>query len=507
MSGTHSVHDNLSRDLTELLAIAREQKVLIVGAGVTGRAGAKLFTEAGYNVVVCDERTLDDAARAKLGAVELWDGVTGEGLRGKLREARSAGDRSAVALAVASPGFSPRGAILTALRDEGVPVLSELDIALPFLGQPQVAITGTNGKTTTVHVIAQMLEHGGIAAELVGNVGTPFMERVTPESLRNPSAAAESAPACCWVSELSSYQLETVRTFHPRVAALLNAEDDHLERHGTFEEYLRVKLRIFAEQDPANDWSIIFAGDHWFHRALNAARGRPLPFGVWREELDRFSDAIVYHPVSREIELRLRGETERYPTAHSKLLGSHNKLNLCVAVGCARLMGAPRKAVQSVIDDFVPLEHRVEMVRELDRVRYINDSKGTNVSAVAVALDAMSEELAGESSSQVILLLGGKLKEGSWEPVNRRLAKTVRMVIAFGGDGEQVIQALERDGGALPCAVTRVPWLADAVTLARTNAKPGDVVLLSPGCASFDAYSDYTARGRHFRELVHGLTA
>lgn len=499
--------DNLARqvstELRELLARARDGKVLIVGAGVTGRAGAKLFRDAGYRVAVCDERELDSAMRSKLGTVEIWDAITPDKLR-------SSCGAEPVTFAVASPGFNPRGPVLSTLRACGVPVLSELDVALPFLGQPQVAVTGTNGKTTTVHVIAQMLERGGIAAELVGNVGTPFIERVSSLSLQE--AAAEpaerrmgAAARPCFVSELSSYQLETVRHFRPRVAALLNAEDDHLERHGTFDEYLRVKLRIFAEQDPATDWSILFAGDHWFHRALEAARGRPLPFGVWREELDRFPDLSVYHPQSREIELRIHGESERYSTASSKLLGSHNKLNLCAAVASARLSGVPKNAVQAVIEEFLPLEHRVEPVRELNGVRYINDSKGTNVSAVAVALDAVTEDLPGNGDGRVILLLGGKLKEGSWEPVTRRLPQTVRMVIAFGGDGDQVIEALERSGGALPCPVERVPWLADAIDLAHKSARPNDIVLLSPGCASFDAYSDYTARGRHFRELVRAL--
>lgn len=477
---------------TELLRNARGGIVLIVGAGVTGRAGVKLFGGAGYRVAVCDEKAQSAESRAALAGCDIIDAVTRNSLETYL-------SKNDVRLAVASPGFNPRGVVLTVLRERRVPIMSELDVAFPFLGHPDIAVTGTNGKTTTVHLIEAMLKESGIRVELIGNVGLPFMSHVDPGALERLEAPPDNA---CWVAELSSYQLETVRSVKPHIAALLNVEDDHLERHGSFGEYLRVKLRIFAEQSADDDYSVVYADDHWFDRAREAARGRIVPFGVWREELSARAELAMYHPAEREIELRLHGNVERYPVTATRLVGIHNKLNLCAAIACARLRGASPAAIQHVVNTFSPLEHRVELVREVGGVRYINDSKGTNVSAVAVALDTVIEEIA-RSKGRVVLLLGGKVKEGSWEPVRRRLGDAIRSVIAFGGDGDVILDTLRNAG--LSCPAERVPWLADAVRRSSEIAVSGDVVLLSPGAASFDAYSDYAARGRHFKELVGAL--
>lgn len=495
--------------IEQLLHKLRFGTALVLGGGVTGRGALKLLVEAGIkSIAVVDEKELTADQRSAFPEVQFFERFTGT--PGQLQELRQLNP----VFAVASPGIAPRGPFITSIRETGAVIVSELDFALPFLGMPEVAVTGTNGKTTTVHLIADMLARSGRAVELVGNVGTPFMSLVPPEAVREVVAGApvqEISRAAIHVAELSSYQLETVKRFRPTIAVLLNIDDDHLERHGTIDEYTRVKTRIFSEQSGVNNWSFVNLDESWSRSVSATSKGRVLPFGRFTAERAALPVGSFFESAGALIHLSLDGEREQLTVERSALRGDHNRQNIAAAAAAARVLGAPLEAIQSAIDSFQPLEHRVELVRELNEVSYVNDSKGTNVSAVVVALGLMQTDFAPAPSSSgtapyVRLLLGGKIKEGNWEPIREKLAGLVRQVVAFGGDGPLVLQRLGLSVGEHErLKVSLVPLLDDAVAAAHREAEPGDVVLLSPGCASFDSYTDYTARGRHFRDLVRAL--
>ena len=495
--------------IEQLLHKLRFGTILVLGGGVTGRGALKLLADAGAkSIAVVDEKELPAEQKAAFPAVQFFERFSGSAAQ--LQALRKLNP----VLAVASPGIAPRSNFATAIRETGAVLVSELDFALPFLGMPEVAVTGTNGKTTTVHLIADMLARGGRAVELVGNVGTPFMSLIPPDALSSVLAGGSVVTLpreALHVAELSSYQLETVKRFRPKIAVLLNIDDDHLERHGTLDEYTRVKTRIFSEQSGVNNWAFVNLDESWARAVSATAKGRVLPFGRFTAERAALPVGSFFEAAGELIHLSLDGDREQVNVANSALRGDHNRQNIAAAAAAARVLGAPLAAIQSAVDGFQPLEHRVELVRELDQVSYVNDSKGTNVSAVVVALGLMKTDYAPKSPERssapyVRLLLGGKIKEGNWEPIRERLAGLVRQVVAFGGDGALVLERLGLSEGELQgVKVSLVPLLDDAVSAAHREAEPGDVVLLSPGCASFDSYSDYTARGRHFRELVRAL--
>ncbi len=491
--------------IEQLLPKLRVGSVLVLGGGITGRGALKLLSDAGVrSIVVVDEKELPTEQKAAHPSVQFIEKFAG--LPAQIQTLKQLNP----VLAIASPGIAPRSGFLTAIRETGAAIVSELDFALPFLGMPDVAVTGTNGKTTTVHLIADMLSRGGKKAELVGNVGTPFMSLVPPEQLAeviSGGALKELPREALHVAELSSYQLETVKRFRPKIAILLNIDDDHLERHGSIDEYTRVKTRIYSEQSGVNNWSLVNLDESWSRAVSATSKGRVLPFGRFTPERASLPVGSFFEAAGEFIHLSLDGERELLSVAKSALRGDHNRQNIATAAAAARILETPLPAIQSSIDEFSPLEHRVELVRELNQVRFVNDSKGTNVSAVVVALSLMETDFASHAKPHVSLLLGGKIKEGNWGPIRDRLPGLVRQIVAFGGDGDLVLERLGLKEGRSPegFEVVRVPLLEDAVKVAHSAAGPGDVILLSPGCASFDSYSDYTARGRHFRELVRAL--
>jgi UDP-N-acetylmuramoylalanine--D-glutamate ligase len=298
---------------------------------------------------------------------------------------------------------------------------------------------------------------------------------------------------------VSSFQLESAVEFAPHIAVWLNLAENHLERHGDMRGYLEAKSRIFTGQG-AGDWAILNAGDAYFSSMLPFVRAGVVRFGIASAGGGEDGGSF-YSPSGRLLFSSLPVGQETYSFERCRLLGRHNKLNIAAAVAAARLAGAKPPGCREVIESFAGIEHRLELVVEQGGVTYINDSKSTTVAATIAAVEAMDDEFPGRP---FILLVGGQAKHGSWEPLQRLLPATCKEVICFGADGRKILMHLTEGAVAPPGApaFSICAGVDEAVRQARARGKRGDIVLLSPGCASYDAYPNYTKRGEHFKELV-----
>jgi len=444
------------------------KRVLVVGLGRSGIAAALLCAARGARVTVTDKRS-----QAGLGAalVQLPSGVTHE-LGGHRGESFLGAD-----LIVVSPGV-PEIPELAAARAAGVEITGELELASQFVSATIVAITGTNGKSTVTTLVGEMLRATGRPTFVGGNLGEPLAEAVgTP-------AAAEGG--FC-VVEVSSFQLETVGAFHPRVAVLLNITPDHLDRYDGLDGYAAAKARVFAAQTP-DDFAVVNFDDPLAVRASAAARSRRDGFSI-RQSLA--TGAWLGGPLM----LKLANQPpESYPADLAWLLGQrHNQANALAALLAARLAGATPAEARAGLLAFRPLAHRMELVAEADGIAYYDDSKGTNVGAVVAALDGFPR--------QVVLIAGGRDKGGDYAPLAEALGRVGRAAILIGEAADKMQAAFE---GVVP--VERAPTLEAAVDSARRLARPGDAVVLSPACSSFDMFRDYAHRAEVFRGAVSRVT-
>ncbi len=439
------------------------RRVLVLGFRTTGQAAARVLAARGAAVRVADARPA-----AALGVdASAWGGI-------ELRLGEDGPHLLAdVDLVVPSPGVPRTAPLLAAALARGVPVASEIEVASTLLACPLVAITGTNGKSTTTTLVGLALERAGRRVFTGGNLGTPLV------------AAVEAQPEIA-VAEVSSFQLEWVRAFRPWIGCCLNVTPDHLDRHASFAEYRALKARLFAAQQP-EDFAVLNRDDPecWSFRPGLAARVVAFGWGAAEEGAFVAGDAVV---------LRLPGRPEeRYSLARTRLAGAHNAENICAAVIVARLAGAPPGALQEAIDTIEPLPHRLTLVAERGGVRWVDDSKATNVGAAARSIAACP--------GRVVLLAGGVDKGGDYAPLARAAAEKVRCALVFGQARERIATALAAAG----VAVERAADLAAAVRAAAAVAEPGDTVLLAPACASFDMFADYRARGAAFRAAVEAL--
>jgi UDP-N-acetylmuramoylalanine--D-glutamate ligase len=445
-----------------------EKRVLVVGLGRSGIAAAQLCAARGAHVTVTDKRGAADLPTA---AAALPPAVTRE-LGGHRREAFTGAD-----LIVLSPGV-PDIPERAAARAAGVAITGELELASRFVTAPVVAVTGTNGKSTTTTLIGEMLRATGRPTFVGGNLGEPLAEAVdTPAAI---------AGGFC-VVEASSFQLETVETFRPRVAALLNITPDHLDRYDGLDGYAAAKARIFAAQTPA-DFAIVNADDPIAVRTAAAASSRklafsiarPLPEGAWLN--------------GGALAVQLPGQpAETYPADLPWLAGQrHNQANALAALLAARLAGASAQAAAAGLLAFRPLAHRMELVAEVDGVAYYDDSKGTNVGAVVAALDGFPRP--------VVLIAGGRDKGGDYGPLAEVMARVGRGAVLIGEAAEKIQAAFQ---GRV--AVERAATLEAAVPTAHRRARRGDAVVLSPACSSFDMFRDYAHRAEVFRAAVARL--
>jgi UDP-N-acetylmuramoylalanine--D-glutamate ligase len=359
----------------------------------------------------------------------------------------------------------------------GVPLISEVELAYRVSAAPWVAITGTNGKTTTTALVTYLLQEAGIPAEPAGNIGPAAV-----------AVASATGAAGVIVAEVSSFQLMLADSFHPRVAALLNITPDHIDYHGSMEAYAREKAKVFANQG-VGDTAVIDIDDEGSAPFAERVAAR----GVTVVRVSRHSmpadgaylrdTMLVLHEHGSEVALLGVDELG--------IRGDHNVSNALAAAACARAAGASLEAIRRGLAAFSPIEHRLEPAGVVGGVEYFNDSKATNPDAVMKAVTAFGDR-------PLLLLLGGRNKGMDLRPLAVRVAGRVRSVVLFGEATDELAGAFE----GLGVEMTTTSGLAGAVRAARARAVPGEVVLLSPGCTSFDEFTDYEQRGRRFKELV-----
>ncbi len=448
----------------------KNKRVLVVGIGKSGVAAAHFLRERGARVTVSDARPAGTIAELN----QLLDaGITVEtGSHGLLTFRRQD-------LIVVSPGVPQSVPELRQVRALGMRILGELELGTQFLQGEILAITGSNGKTTTTSLLGEILQASGRPTLVGGNIGLPVVEMV-----------AASTPQTASVLEVSSFQLETIERFQPHIALVLNLTPDHLDRHGSFENYAAAKARI-TENQTAEDFLVLNAEDK--PTQLIAAKTRAQIF--WFSAQRQVKQGAFVHGETVFFRAAEGVQAEPVlPVAEILLAGAHNVENVLAAVCAARLAGVPAETIRRAVAAFKAVEHRLEFVRELDGVRYFNDSKATNVDATAKAIAAFP--------GGVHVILGGKDKDSDYTALATLVRERVQTVITIGSAAEKIGAQLT---GAAP--ILSGGTLDQAVRLAHERAKAGDTVLLAPACASFDQFDNYEHRGRVFKELVGEMEA
>lgn len=453
------------------------KEVTVVGLARSGVAAARLLQDVGARVTVSDARPAAELSPA----LEQLD-------RGTLALRLGPGWEAAIEDAgflVVSPGVPLRLDAFTKARQRGARVIGEVELASWFLDMPILAVTGTNGKSTTVTLTGLMLERWGKRVFVGGNIGTPLAEAALTVRRGDPGAR----PYDYVVAEISSFQLESIDRFHPRVAAVLNVTRDHLDRYDSFEDYRAAKARVFRNQGPG-DSAVVNMDDPVTADLAKGHRGTVLGFSL-RRPVERgvclAGDTIMAHVGTGGARAAALCRTDEL-----RMLGAHNVANGMAAGAIALACGCPADAVVGVLRTFPGVEHALEPVREHHGVRFVNDSKGTNVDATLKALEAFH--------APVILIAGGRDKNGDFRRLRETVRRRVKALILIGEAAPRLEEALTN------CArMTRARTLEEAVKTAAALAGPGDVVLLSPACASFDMFRDYQDRGRQFKHLVASL--
>ncbi len=439
--------------------------VLVLGFGRTGSAVAERLAGAGARVRVVDRVLPETATNPARRQLEML-GVE------FVPEGEAADLLAGCDVVVPSPGVAASHPVLARAQRAGVAVVAEIDLAAAALAGPLLAITGTNGKSTTTTLVGDMLRASGQAPFVGGNLGRPLIE-----------AAGWVGPV---VAEISSFQLEWAQTFHPRVAALLNVTPDHLDRHGDLATYLAVKARLFAHQQ-RDDVAVLARDDARVAALVGALAARVVTFGAGT------SDGPGAVPEGDGFRVDgPEGPSDHLSLARFPLAGPHNVENAMAAALCARAGGASVAAIQSVLDDFDGLAHRMRVVARRDGITFVDDSKGTNLGALERAIE-------GTVPGHLVLLAGGRAKGGDFAALGPELARRARCVVVY---GEAAAMLAEAWSGAVE--TRRHIGFDDAVAEAIGLARPGDTVLLSPGCASQDQFRDYAERGDRFAELVRG---
>jgi UDP-N-acetylmuramoylalanine--D-glutamate ligase len=444
-----------------------KKRVLVVGLGRSGVASALFLKSRGARVTVSDAKSED----------QLPDEIPALLDQGIAVETGGHGERTFQNqdLIVVSPGVPVDSQALNQARALGAPVIGEIELACEFLPGRIVAITGSNGKTTTTTLIGEILAKSGVKTLVGGNIGTPAISLV-------PEATAETAV----VLEVSSFQLETIRSFHPAITVVLNVTPDHLDRHRTFAAYVNAKARIFENQT-SDDFAVLNADDPTCVEM--AARTRAQVFWFSRKNLVE-KGAFV-----KDAQLTFRRDNSDFdimPVAEVLLKGAHNVENVLASICAAALMGCDPVRIRDAVRQFKAVEHRLEFVATAQGVDYYNDSKATNVDATIKALESFP--------ANVHLILGGKDKGSDYTLLNELLRERVKCVYTIGAAAEKIESQIRG-----PKKVVSSGTIESAVRQASDSAVPGDIVLLAPACASFDQFQNYEHRGRVFKELVRAL--
>lgn len=450
---------------TERAFIVTGKRAVVLGGGRSGRAAAELLARRGANVTLADSATTGIADASQLAALGVSIEVGPH--RSSLLESAD--------VVVLSPGVPPDQDVIKAARRAGVPIIGEIELAFRWLAGRVIAITGTKGKSTTTTLIARMLESGGFKVTAGGNLGTALSSQV-----------ADSDRDSMHVVEVSSFQLETTDTFHPWIAVLVNLSPDHLDRHASFEAYAAAKARIFRNQTPS-DWAIVNADDTASLALAAEARARRFDFALD----SRIADGVTVE--DGQIVRRANGvSTPLLPVAAVRLPGRHLLADVLAASAVAAVAGVAPAAIERAVQAFNGLEHALELVAAIEGVRFVNDSKATNVVSVRRALESFE--------SGVVAIMGGRYKGGDFGELEPIVRERVRAIVTIGEASDRIRAALGPFTSVQPAGS-----MAEAVSRAFDLAKPRGVVVLAPGCSSFDMFSDYAARGRAFKNEVEGL--
>ncbi len=475
----------------------KNKRVLVVGLGKSGLAAALFLKQHGARVTVSDARPA--TLIAELPSLLEQGFAVEAGSHGLLTFRRQD-------LIVVSPGVPQTTPELMQVRAMGMHIIGELELGAQFLQGEVIAITGSNGKTTTTSLLGEILKADGRPTLVGGNIGRPVTEMVAesvemsggPSGAKAPASTAsgygraEARPLqsdTVWsVLEVSSFQLETVETFRPRIALVLNVTPDHLDRHGSFENYAAAKARI-TENQTAEDFLVLNGED----AATQMIAAKTKAQIYWFSARRRIKQGAFAHGESIFFLAKENATPEPVmPVAEITLAGKHNVENVLAAVCAARLAGVPSAVIRAAVGAFKAVEHRLEFVRELAGVKYYNDSKATNVDATVKAVEAFA--------GGIHLILGGKDKNSDYTVLAPLLRERVKTVITVGSAAEKIERQL-----AGVVKIESAETLAKAVAFAQGTAQAGDTVLLAPACASFDQFDSYEHRGRVFKELVQAL--
>lgn len=442
-------------------------KALVVGLARSGTAAARLLVRYGASVRAIDRRRTEELSSDASELEPLGIEVRAGAMDPSSLEGRD--------LVVVSPGVPLDLPLFREAERRGIPIAAEIELGFAVARAPIVAVTGTNGKSTTVELLGAIGRAAGRPTEVLGNIGTALSER------------AEAVPEeGLLVVEVSSFQLETCERFRPHVGVILNVTPDHLDRHGNLERYAAIKARLFAHQTE-DDYRVQPLADPLLVSLLAPMRSKPLWFGF----TDPTGDGVWEH--GGALRHRFRGrEGMLIRRSEAKLEGPHNTENMAAAAAAALAVGIPERAIASALRQFRGLPHRLTLVAEIDGVRYVNDSKATNVDSLKRALESFG-------GAPITLIAGGRDKNGDFVSIAALVTEKVRRAVYVG----EAAAILERAWPHVPAS--RAATLEDAVRAAGAATPSGGVVLLSPGCASYDMFRNFEERGARFEAAVHAL--
>ena len=455
------------------------KQIVVVGLGVSGIAVARFAKNRGASVIVTD--VADEKALApfipmahKLNLImELGKHQTSTFVNADL--------------IVISPGVPHDILPIQRAKEKKIPIVGELELASTYIQEPIIAITGTNGKTTTTKLLGEMLEKSGLKIFVGGNIGNPLLEYVE-----------KNEPASIVVAEVSSFQLDTIDTFKPNVGVLLNISSDHLDRYPNFEAYVRSKVRIFENQKE-DDVAVINRSDPLIRSIGKDLKARKIPFYYQNDDYRKKEGCAVINWSAAKDHRHIMIHTNNshnmcIDVSKINLPGRHNMENAAAASLAALAVGGTFEGVQSTLNEFKGLSHRLEFVDKINQIRFYDDSKGTNIDAVARALETFVQP--------VVLIMGGRDKGGTFEELKKHVSRHVKKLIVMGEAKEEIISIL---GNVAKEGARTASSMEEAVFFAYQAAVPGEVVLLSPACSSFDMYSSYAERGNDFCQSVKKL--
>lgn len=451
--------------------LEKAKKVTIVGAARSGIAAAKLLKKKGFEVFLSDAGDISGIDH------EILENIRNNGIE---HEFGAHSDKVYDAdVVVVSPGVPQNSKVIQNSLEKGIEVVSEIEAASWYCKGKVIAITGTNGKTTTTTLIGEIFKDAGYKTFVCGNIGIAFSDIVD-----------QTDESSIVVLETSSFQLDNIRKFKPFIAIMLNVTPDHLDRYESFEKYLESKMRI-AENQNESDYFVFNYDDELVRNSSKSVHSNRTAFSL-TDAVKKETQEGAYLNNLDLVYYYYMGEENVIDTQKLIIKGEHNVYNAMASVISAKIFGIEKEYIKKTLENFKGVEHRLEYVKELDGVKYYNDSKATNVNSVWYALKGFNEPL--------VLILGGKDKGNDYSQIEKEVKQHVKHIIAI-GDSKQKVYDYFKD--ILP--VTVAADMEDAVIKARQNAISNDVVLLSPACASFDMFDNYEHRGRVFKDIVNSL--